>query len=225
MLQKALITIYSALQERKTAKIRWKDFVCFLYITQLQAGWKEYCNEALLISNRENALHNLKNKWYTSVSWVATVKVLASQVKPSVMWRAPEMFTRAGTRVKSESREMLCDLAGHWPQSSFAWFLGVTNCQQSRVASPIKYCFSGFQVSFFKENVNFSCLITVSLRECFANEGLPQSPCELSGWACLFSVALFVLFALGRFPVYLASCKKLLSGSNPERSGVVESTR
>lgn len=116
MLQQALTTICSALQERKTAKIRWKGFVCFLYITQLQTGWKEYCNEDLLMSNPENALHNLKNKWYTSVSWVATVKVLASQVKPSVMSSAPEMFTRAGTRVKSEIREMLCDPAGHWPK-------------------------------------------------------------------------------------------------------------
>lgn len=78
------------------------------------------------------------------------MKVLASQVELSVMSSAQEMFTRAGTRVKSESREMLCDLAGHWPQSSSAWFLDVTNCLQSRVPSPIKYCFPGSQVSFFK---------------------------------------------------------------------------
>lgn len=174
--------------------MRWKGFVCFLYITQLQTGWREYCNEALLISSPENALHNLKNKWYTSVSRVATVKVLASQVKPSVMSDAPEMFTRAGTRVKSESRELLCDLAGHWPQSSFAWFLGVTIHPQSRVASPIKYCLL-FSSELFQIKCKFQ-LPDNCHGQCFANEELPQSPCELSGWGCLLRVALFVLLAL-----------------------------
>lgn len=58
------------------------------------------------------------------------MKVIASQVKPSMASRAPQMFTRAGTRVNSESREVLRDLAGHLPQNSFAWSLDVANCLQ-----------------------------------------------------------------------------------------------
>lgn len=58
------------------------------------------------------------------------MKVIARQVKPSMASRAPEMFSRAGTQVNSESREVLCDLAGHLPQSSFAWSLDVANCPQ-----------------------------------------------------------------------------------------------
>lgn len=46
---------------------------------------------------------------------------------------------------------------------------------------------------------------------------------SLQGEDTRSGLAPFVLLALGWFPVYLASCKKLLSGSNPERSGVIES--
>lgn len=48
---------------------------------------------------------------------------------------------------------------------------------------------------------------------------------SLQGEDTRSGLALFVLLELGRFPVYLTLCKKLLSGSNPEMSRAIESAR
>lgn len=58
------------------------------------------------------------------------MKVIASQVKLSIVLEAAEMFTTAGALVKSERREVPCDLVGHLPQNSFTWSLDIANCPQ-----------------------------------------------------------------------------------------------